>query len=210
MELQYDSDSDSDIEILHQLNDFRRYYDRPYIIRDRENHWDKWDDIEFIRRFRVSKTSARTILSEIEEKISHPTSRNEALNAMDQLLLALRFYATGSIQQAIGDFTGVHQTTAGRAIKRVTEAIAAKSNTFVKLNLPPRQQQLNHNGFYSIARFPRVYGALDCTHVRIQSPGLTLQQEQKGYIMNPTFEQEIVLRDVLEFGRGVSLYYLSE
>ncbi|XP_044749807.1 uncharacterized protein LOC123310404 [Coccinella septempunctata] len=169
MELQYDSDSDSDIEILHQLNDFRRYYDRPYIIRDRENHWDKWDDIEFIRRFRVSKTSARTILSEIEEKISHPTSRNEALNAMDQLLLALRFYATGSIQQAIGDFTGVHQTTAGRAIKRVTEAIAAKSNTF-----------------------------------------LTLQQEQKGYIMNPTFEQEIVLKDVLEFGRGVSLYYLSE
>lgn len=26
-------------------------------------------------------------------------------------------------------------------------------------------------GFYKIAKFPKVIGAIDCTHIKIQSPG---------------------------------------
>lgn len=103
---------------------------------------------------------------------------------MDQLLLTLRFFATGCMQITAGDFSGVHQTTAGKTIKRVTQAIAAKRNNYIKLPLTPIEQQSNHSGFYAIARFPLVYGALDCTHIRIQSPGgntSELFRNRKGY-----------------------------
>lgn len=69
------SDSDSDIEVLNELNNIYRYYNRPYVVRTRDNHWEQWDEIEFIRRFRVSKATARDILSEIETEICHPTTR---------------------------------------------------------------------------------------------------------------------------------------
>lgn len=88
---------------------------------------------------------------------------------MNQLLLTLRFYATGSMQITAGDFSGVHQTTAAKTIKRVTKAIAA--DRFNHLHLSPIEQQQNQTDFYSIARFPCVYSALDCTHIRLQSPG---------------------------------------
>lgn len=110
--------------------------------------------------------------------------RNHALSAQEQLQLTLRYYATGCMQITAGDFSGVHQTTAGRVIKKVTQAIAAKGSEFIKLPRTYEQYQRNHHGFYSIARFPQVYGAIDCTHIRIQSPGganAEYFRNRKGY-----------------------------
>ncbi|XP_028041554.1 uncharacterized protein LOC114251465 [Bombyx mandarina] len=100
---------------------------------------------------------------------------------MNQLLLTLRFYATGSMQITAGDFSGVHQTTAGKTIKRVTKVIAANRFNHLKLHLSPIKQQQNQTGFYSIARFLCVYGALDYTHIRLQSPGGQNYRNRKGY-----------------------------
>lgn len=41
-----------------------------------------------------------------------------------------------------------------------------------------------HFSFYEIARFPRVIGVIECTHVRIQSPGgvdAEVYRNIKGY-----------------------------
>ncbi|KAK5648110.1 hypothetical protein RI129_003002 [Pyrocoelia pectoralis] len=83
---------------------------------------------------------------------------------MDQLLLTLRFYASGSLYIVAADFAGVSKATAGKIISRVTNAIA---------NLRPQ-----------LARFPLTIGAVDCTHIRIQSPGGNLAENyrnRKGY-----------------------------
>lgn len=89
---------------------------------------------------------------------------------MEQLLICLRFYATGSFYITIGDFSNLHKSTICRIIKRVTQAIASLRPQFIKLPCHAEISKTQEE-FYEIARFPRVIAAMDCTHVRIISPG---------------------------------------
>ena len=55
-----------------------------------------------------------------------------------------------------------------------------------KINLPADQNTLASlkTKFYEIARFPGVIGAIDCTHIAIQSPGGDNAEQfrnRKGY-----------------------------
>lgn len=90
---------------------------------------------------------------------------------MQQLLIALRFYATGSMLTVVGDFGGVSKTTACNIIAKVTESIAALRRMFIYIPSDVDSMREIQQGFYNIARFPRVIGAIDCTHIKIQSPG---------------------------------------
>lgn len=93
--------------------------------------------------------------------------RNDALTAAEKLLLTLRFFATGSFFITCGDFSGIHKSTACKAIQVVSEAIASLRPQYIQM---PNPEQAKRQ-FYQIARFPKVIGAVDCTHVKIQSPG---------------------------------------
>jgi hypothetical protein len=53
----------------------------------------------------------------------------------------------------------------------VTQAIADLRLQYIKFPVTEQEQSAVKQMFYSIARFPRVVGALDCTHVKIKSPG---------------------------------------
>lgn len=88
---------------------------------------------------------------------------------MNRLLLTLRYYATGSFLTVIGDFTGVSKASASRIVKQVSYAIAQLRRDFIKFPNDLREVQQQ---FYDIARFPRLIGAIDCTHVPIKSPGI--------------------------------------
>jgi hypothetical protein len=58
-----------------------------------------------------------------------------------------------------------------RIIHKVTNLIAQLRPYFIRL--PQNRNEINkiHNKFYDIAGFPNVLGAIDCTHIKIQSPG---------------------------------------
>lgn len=89
----------------------------------------------------------------------------------DKVLLTLRYYATGSMLIVCGDFIGIHKSTASRIVKLVSHNIAILRPQFV--NSPNNENDLKKvkQDFYNIAKFPTVIGALDCTHVKIKSPG---------------------------------------
>ena len=90
---------------------------------------------------------------------------------MYQLMCALRYYATGSQQLAIVDFCGFSCSSANRVVHRVSKAIASLSQKYIKLPQTRAEMQQVQMGFYNIAKFPSVLGALDCTHIKIISPG---------------------------------------
>lgn len=162
---------------------------RRKIFRNRINHFQIWDDQEFLVRFRISREGVTEVLHKIEESISHVTNRlvnvfyklckllymlfcrNQAVDPLTQLLLTLRFYASGSMIITTGDFVGIHKSTASRSIARVTRAIAALAQEYIQM--PSEEDDISKvkTKFYELARFPKVIGAIDCTHVRIQSPG---------------------------------------
>lgn len=97
--------------------------------------------------------------------------RNHAVTSKQMILLTIRFLASGSMLISTGDFAGIHKSTAGKLIWRVLQAIAQLKNNF--LTFPHDAETLKNikKDFYAIAKFPKVVGALDCTHVKIQSPG---------------------------------------
>ena len=81
-----------------------------------------------------------------------------------QVLAALRFYGTGAFQVTVGDHTHIHQTTVGRAVKRVSIALAQK-------RVPGMQQITPYRAFYEMHGFPSAIGLIDCIHIRIGNPG---------------------------------------
>ncbi|CAH1972339.1 unnamed protein product [Acanthoscelides obtectus] len=90
---------------------------------------------------------------------------------MQQILLVLRFCATGCMLQTVGDFTGIHKTTACRIVKRVIGIFAALAAEYIHMSNTQEEIDEVKRKFYTIAKFPRVIGAIDCTHVKIIFPG---------------------------------------
>lgn len=109
-------------------------------------------------------------------------SRYTNVTPSEQLLLTLRFYASGSFQITVVDFAGIHQTTASRIIRKVWAAIKSLYDFYVK-HPSTHEEILNSQcKFYNFAKFPRCIGALNCTHVKIMSPGIPLNESCASYI----------------------------
>ncbi|KAJ8913125.1 hypothetical protein NQ315_006043 [Exocentrus adspersus] len=119
---------------------------RRKVFRQRENHFQNWNDTEFIKR-------------------------NQAVSPEGMLLITLRFFATGSFLQVVGDFIGIDKSTASRIIWKVSQVIARLYREFIRMPSDPEEIKEIRQSFYNIARFPKCIGAVDCTHIRISSPG---------------------------------------
>lgn len=91
--------------------------------------------------------------------------RNHGVSALHQVLLALRFYALGTVLVSVADYIGVSIASASRIVSDVSRAIGRLYPNLIKI------ENLTHQDFYNIAGFPRVHGAIDGTHILIQSPG---------------------------------------
>ncbi|CAH1955243.1 unnamed protein product [Acanthoscelides obtectus] len=92
----------------------------------------------------------------IRDNIAPNTERNHALISMQQLLLVLRLCATGSMLQTIGDFGGIHKSTASQVVKKVIHSIVTLAPEYIKMPRTQQEMQSIENKFYNIARFPRL------------------------------------------------------
>lgn len=97
--------------------------------------------------------------------------RSRYVPPMTKLLIALRYYAAGSMQVVIADFVGVCISTVCRHIRTVTDALVKRRKLFIKTPETEEERKEVCEAFYAKASFPRCIGAIDCTHIRIQSPG---------------------------------------
>ena len=85
--------------------------------------------------------------------------------------MTLRYLATGSFLLCVADFTGVSESSACRYVHQVCRAIARQRPNFISFPTSEIDEKRVVNGFYSRSKFPRVVGAIDGTHIKIQSPG---------------------------------------
>lgn len=111
------------------------------------------------------------VLDMVGHELEHIAPRSRYISPLVQLLLTLRYYALGSFQTSIGDFAGVSQPSVCRVVHRVSEAIARQRPNFIKMPETEDEIRQANAAFFDIAKFPRVIGAIDCTHIKIQSPG---------------------------------------
>lgn len=154
-----------------------------------QRHYERFDpfafysDDEFLTRFRFSKGEVRRLESLISDQFD-VSDRGQNVSPMQQLLVTLRFYATGCFQRVCADFMGVSTSTANRIIHRVSNMIASFHRDFIKFPDTIVDKQEMKVGFHAYCGFPGVIGAIDCTHVQIQNPGgdtAEVYRNRKGY-----------------------------
>ena len=136
-------------------------------LRDRFNPLEEYDDEAFRLRFRLRKDSVSDLVKILAKDLEHQTRRGLPLTPMQQVLIALRFYATGTFQRVIGDLFGVSVFAACRVIHKVSRAIAKQKRQF--LSIPGNLADVKRK-FYDVGHFPGVIGAIVCTHVRVICP----------------------------------------
>ncbi|XP_066601221.1 putative nuclease HARBI1 [Prorops nasuta] len=150
-------------DILHEVleNDERlcqNNHRRPRVIRERINWFDVYDEVDFKKRFRLTmeQTSFKKIMG---------------IPPIIQLLVTLRFIATGSFLIVVADFCGISESSAHGIIHKVILAIAELSAEFIKFPSEPEDVLRVKAENFNLGGFINVIGAIDGFHVRIRSFG---------------------------------------
>ncbi|XP_063734541.1 putative nuclease HARBI1 [Eleginops maclovinus] len=141
---------------------------RARVFRDRQNPLAYPDDV-LHERYRFSAEGIRYLCQLLEADVSNVTRRSQALTIEQMLCLSLRYFASGQYMYSIGDAENLSKNTVCRVIRKVVLALTKLVDAFVVFpgHLPARQIK---EGFYAIAGFPRVIGAIDCMHIPISAP----------------------------------------
>lgn len=139
---------------------------------------DNFTDEELRSRYRFGKESLRYLEALLYDDLCRETRRNHSIPPMYQIMMALRFYASGCFLQVIGDTFGVDKATVSRAITDVSNALTAKRLDFIKWPTDADELRKIKCNFFKRGGFPGVIGCVDGTHVRIQAPS----QDENVYV----------------------------
>jgi hypothetical protein len=159
----------SAIRIVDLRREREHLFRRINVQRDRINLTRDFSDLELIQRYRFDNNSIIYLSNLLECDLEPRTGRNHAVSVEIQLLTALRYFASGSMQRVLGDTQGLSQPTVSQIVRRVAESLAAKAGDFISMPQHARLDQLKTK-FHASAGFPGVIGLIDGTHIRIQAP----------------------------------------
>ncbi|KAE9521249.1 hypothetical protein AGLY_018341 [Aphis glycines] len=160
---------------------------RPWTFRNRFNPLENYDDLDFKTRFRLTKNTFMMLLNAVGTDLKHCTSRNFAIIPEIQLLIALRYYATGAFQAVLGDHIQVHKSTVCRIVKRVSKRLACLRPFFINMPKNQNEKQEVLIGFYQTHNF-----------LGIQSPNSDIGEQfrnRKGYF---SFNEQAVCNSKIE------------
>ena len=135
------------------------------------NPLNEYTESELRCRFRFGRAGIEFLVNLLQDEISPATQRSQSLSALFQVLVTLRFLASGTFLQIIGDtFFAFDKATVSRVVRRVTLALVGKMNEFIKFPHTAEERNEVKQGLYEIAGFPSAIGCVDGTHVKIKAP----------------------------------------
>ena len=136
---------------------------RPRLFRDRSNPLEDLPEDEILKKYRFKPATILYIFSQIIPDIATKTQRSNPVPPLLQLLVCLRFLATGAIHTVMGDTTELSRSAAGCCIRRVSAMIC--------------------DAYYRrFIQFPTGMRAVDAKKL---SPELQVNKNIKGIIPNP-------------------------
>ncbi|XP_033747957.1 putative nuclease HARBI1 [Pecten maximus] len=143
---------------------------RPRVHYDRSSPLADLNDDQLRARYRFGRAGIEFIIGIVRDRLEYPTKRSNALSVEMQVLIALRFYATGTFQQVVGDTIMADKSTVSRVIRKVSEVLSSLIPQFIKWPVNRQDKLKIQQGFYQHGGFPGVVGSIDGTHIRIQAP----------------------------------------
>lgn len=137
------------------------------------------DDVEFRRRFRLTKPKAQVLIDSLLPHMRN-IPRRGALSPRTRIFAALQFFATGSYQRLVGQSVdiSISQQSVSNCVREVASLLTHHLAQIIQFPTTIEQKQLLKNEFFRKYHFPGVIGAIDCTHVRILAP----REEEHNYL----------------------------
>ncbi|XP_062602602.1 putative nuclease HARBI1 [Saccostrea cucullata] len=148
------------------------------VFKPRLDPFTEYNAVGLITRYRFDRQGIEHIGTLIDDFVSPATSRNCSIPTNLQVMIALRYFATGKMQLCNGDDFGIHQSTVSRIVQKVSTALTRPHIIQRYIKFPTDAQTIHRHktDFHAIANFPGVLGAIDGTHVRILRP--TVNEEE--------------------------------
>ena len=135
------------------------------------------NDEEMRSRYRFSNENIDRICDLIGGNIERSTQRLNALSVKLQVLITLRYLASGNFMQTVGDTFCVDKGTVSRVVNSVVSQLCSLKNRFITFPTTAEVVRREQNAFYNMHGFPCVIGCIDGTHVRILSPGSPAERD---------------------------------
>ena len=160
---------DADIRDINRIRQLRRRRIARCYRGPRRDFFQLYDGPAFTRRYRLCKNKVRFLINLLRHDLVPRSYRRNCISAELQVLITLRYFATGSFQMAVGDMCVVSQRSVSTIVRKVSRLIAGLKDQFIFM---PDNDEINQlkEGFHDIANFPDVFGCIDCTHVPISKP----------------------------------------
>jgi len=160
---EYEDDTESETEsetVNGRINRLMPFYQR------RKDIFGMFNDEQLVKTFRFDKQTILYITGLVEDSLPQRHTKCERrLLPVDQVLLALQFFATGTFQSVVANVLRVSQPSVQRSIHAVAKALCQLLTNHIFIdntNLVPLQ-----GDFAEIVNMPGVFGCIDGTHVRI-------------------------------------------
>lgn len=103
---------------------------RPRLFKDRSNPLEDLDEDEVFERYRFRPLTILYIVGLLPD-LSSATNRNQPLPPLLQVLLCLRYFATGAMHLLVGDSLNISRSSAGRCIRAIARHIANLAGRFI-------------------------------------------------------------------------------
>ena len=146
--------------------------------------WESYSENELRSRHRFGREGLQFIIDLLSDEIAPATRRSHSLSAKMKVLVTLRFLASGSFHEVVGDtFLFFDKSTVSRVVHQVTRALANKVNDFIKFPSTRNERDEVKRGLFRIGGFPCAIGCVDGTHVRIKAPS----QSEPDYVNRKGF-----------------------
>ncbi|WAR05788.1 HARB1-like protein [Mya arenaria] len=155
-------------------------YFRQSFLMDRIPNLDQLLESEIIDRYRFDWNGINFLEELLGAYIQPKAPRNKALSVKQNILITLRYLATGPIQLNDGDIHGVSQPTVSPILTEVIEVLSSPT-------LGIEECERNALQFRGIARFRKVIGAIDGAHIHVVSP-----HEQENIYMCPQHSVQVI------------------
>jgi DNA-directed RNA polymerase specialized sigma subunit len=78
-------------------------------------------DTQIVHNYRLDRESIYELCHELEPELARPTRRVHALPVSLQVMIALRYFASGSYMNVIGDAHGVSKMSVSRSIHSIAK-----------------------------------------------------------------------------------------
>ena len=131
---------------------------------------EQYSNAELIERFRLDRQSIVNLAREIEPHLTVSTYKGRSLSSILQLVITLRYLASGDMQRTVGDSVNVSQSAVSRAVASVTRALTRIRPNYISMPRTEEETQTIMAEFFQKYSLPGIIGLIDGTHIRIQSP----------------------------------------